>query len=60
MALVAHYKLDGNANDSSGYENDGSPSGVSWTNGKISQAAQMDSGSITFPDSIGYNYSFSF
>lgn len=58
--LVAYYPLDGNANDYSD-GNDGSIGGtVAWVIGKAGQAAQMNTGSITFPDSIDDNYSFSF
>ena len=41
--LVAHYKFDGNANDSSGKGNHGTENGgVSYTSGKSGQAASFD------------------
>lgn len=42
MALIAHYKLDGNAKDSIG-NTDGNPSSPMWANGKIGKAADMRS-----------------
>ena len=39
--LLAHYKFDGNANDSSLFGFDGTTSGVSWQTGKIDQAAEL-------------------
>ncbi|MDI9433823.1 MAG: hypothetical protein QM570_19070 [Planctomycetota bacterium] len=45
-ALVAHYALDGNANDSSGRGNNGTVNGIAaWVTGKINQALQFDGGS---------------
>ena len=41
MGLVAWYKLDGNANDSSGNGFNGTASNVSWVNGKIGQAGSF-------------------
>lgn len=37
MSLIAHYKLEGNANDSSGYSFDGSPVDITYTDGKLGQ-----------------------
>jgi hypothetical protein len=43
MSLVAWYKLDGNALDSSGNDNHGSPIGsLSYSNGKIAQSASFN------------------
>jgi len=43
MGLVAWYKLDGNAQDSSGNGNDGSPVGaLSYTSGKVGQGASFN------------------
>ena len=46
MGLVAWYKLDGNANDSSGNGLNGTASNVSWVNGKIGQAGSFNNSSI--------------
>jgi len=40
LALISHYKLDGNANDSIG-GNNGTNSGATWVTGKIGQAASF-------------------
>jgi gliding motility-associated-like protein len=54
--LVAHYKLDGNANDASGNNNHGTPQGgVTWVNdrfGNCNEAASFDGIDdwITIPD----------
>jgi hypothetical protein len=57
MSLIAHYKLDGNALDSSGNGNHGSETSIAYTAGKIGQGAS--SGYITIPNNeklqtIGY------
>jgi len=57
MALIAWYKLDGNALDSSGNGNHGSETSIAYTAGKIGQGAS--SGYITIPNNeklqtIGY------
>ena len=57
--LLAHYKLDGNANDSSGNGNHGTPNNVSWEVGKIGQA-KGDTGSISELKDVGRIYSISF
>jgi hypothetical protein len=41
--LVGHYKFDGNANDSSGYGNNGTAQGgPSYVNGPLNQAIELD------------------
>lgn len=45
MSLVAWYKLDGNANDSSGNNLNGTASNVSWVDGKIAQAGDFNGSS---------------
>ena len=45
MALIAHYKLDGNALDSVGGYHADQLSGVTWTNGKLGQCAEFDGSS---------------
>ena len=46
MALIAHYKLDGNAKDAVA-NNHGEPtSGVTWVDGKLGKAAQFDGSSF--------------
>ncbi len=59
--LLAHYKFDGNANDSSGNGNHGTVSGVTFTPGKISQGANFDGidDYISINVSIDGNNSFS-
>ena len=47
MSLIAHYKLDGNALDSSGNGNHGTASNVSWVDGKIGQCGNFN-GSSSF------------
>lgn len=42
MALIAWYKLDGNANDSSGNGYNGTPTNMSWVSGKIGQAGSFN------------------
>ncbi len=49
MGLIAHYKLDGNANDAFGKYN-GTASNVTWVDGKLGQAGSFngsDSGVVT-------------
>jgi len=41
MALIAHYKLDGNANDSVG-GNHGTASNVTWVDGKLGRAGSFN------------------
>lgn len=41
--LIAHYKLDGDATDSSGNGYNGTANGISWVTGKIGQAADLPS-----------------
>lgn len=62
MALIAWYKLDGNANDSSGNGYNGTVSGVGWIQGKINQAGSfLSSGNkITVSDITNSVMSFSF
>jgi hypothetical protein len=43
MALIAHYKLDGNANDSVG-GNHGTASNVTWVDGKLGKAGSFTGG----------------
>jgi hypothetical protein len=42
VSLIAHYKLNGDANDASGNGHDGTPTDVSWVAGKIGQAASFN------------------
>lgn len=51
--LVAHYKLNGDATDSSGAENDGTANSVTYVAGKIRQAGSFDGANsyINVPDS---------
>ncbi len=42
MSLIAHYKLNGDANDVTGNGNHGTPTDVSWVVGKIGQAASFN------------------
>lgn len=42
MSLIAHYKLDGNANDALG-KYDGTASNVTWVDGKLGQCAYFSS-----------------
>ena len=49
MALIAHYRLEGNANDSFGKFN-GVATGVTWAAGKLGQAASFN-GSTSYIDS---------
>ncbi|HUT89801.1 MAG TPA: LamG domain-containing protein [Thermoguttaceae bacterium] len=42
IKTIAHYFLDGNANDASGYGLHGTANGVTWPAGKINQAALFD------------------
>lgn len=54
MALIAHYKLDGNANDLSGISH-GINNGATWVTGKLGQAASFDGTAtpyIRFPNAI--------
>lgn len=51
MSLVGWWKLDGNADDSSGYGNHGTANGVSWVDGKIGQCGSFDGGYIEIPSS---------
>jgi hypothetical protein len=50
MALIAHYKLDGNANDSVG-GNHGTATNVTWVDGKLGQAGSFNgsNGHIPIP-----------
>ena len=41
MALVAYYPLNGDANDYSGNELNGTPTNVSWVDGKVGQAGEF-------------------
>ena len=49
MSLLAHYRLNGNANDSSGNGLNGAPTDISWVAGKIGQAASFN-GSTSYVD----------
>jgi len=42
MSLIAHYKLDGNALDSSGYDHNGISYNINWVNGKIGQSGEFN------------------
>ena len=42
MSLLAHYKLNGDVNDASGYGHDGTPTDVSWTTGKIGDCGSFN------------------
>lgn len=44
MSLIAHYKLDGNANDAFGKYN-GTASNVTWVDGKLGKAGSFNGGS---------------
>jgi hypothetical protein len=46
MALIAHWPLNGNTNDVSGNGYDGTPTNITFTAGKIGQAASFSSGRI--------------
>jgi hypothetical protein len=46
MALIAHYKLDGDATDCVG-SNHGSASNVSWVNGKLGQAGSFTNSTVS-------------
>lgn len=48
MALVAHYKLDGNTNDSGVFRLNGTPTSIVYANGKIGQG--RSSGYLTIPN----------
>ncbi|MBN1393741.1 MAG: LamG domain-containing protein [Pirellulales bacterium] len=52
MSLIAHYKLNGDANDASGNGHDGAPTDVSYDTGKAGQAASFNGSSskIQVPD----------
>jgi len=52
MALIAHWPLNGNANDISGNELNGTPTDITYANGKIGQAADF-SGSTTSNVNLG-------
>ena len=41
MSLIAHYKLDGNANDALGKYN-GTASNVTWVDGKLGKAGSFN------------------
>jgi hypothetical protein len=58
MSLIAHYPLNGDATDYFG--NDGTPTNVSWVDGKIGQAAQMNSGTISPLTKVNKTYSIAF
>jgi hypothetical protein len=47
MALIAHWPLNGNTNDISGFNNNGTPTNVTYTTGKIGQAGSFN-GSSSF------------
>ncbi len=48
--LIAYYPLDGNANDVSGFGNNGIVNGATFVSGKIGQAASFDGKSyVTLP-----------
>lgn len=60
MALVAHYKLDGNADDELSADS-GTVSTFSTIDGKIGEAVDMDASSnISWPAKIEHVYSFAF
>lgn len=44
--LVAHYPLDGNAEEFSGYSNSGTNYGVTWTNGVLASSAVFNGAGI--------------
>ena len=59
-ALVAQYKFEGNAVDSSGFGNTGTTNGVTFVPGKVdSLAAQFDgtNGFVQIPDSVANDFS---
>ena len=61
MGLVAHYKLDGNANDALGRYN-GVASNVTWVDGKLGQAGSFNgsSSSVNFNMNLQMSWSASF
>ena len=61
MGLIAHYKLDGNANDALGKYNGTAPGALVFEYGKLGKCINLKtSGSVTFPTSIKHTYSVSF
>jgi hypothetical protein len=58
--LVGHWPLIGNTNDYSGFNNNGTPTSITYTAGKIGQAALMNSGNIIIPTAATSTYTFAF
>ena len=58
QGLIAHYPLNGNANDSSGNNNNGTLSGVTFASGDIRTFAQFSATSyINVPDNSTFDFS---
>ena len=57
MALIAHWPLNGNTNDISGNKYNGTPSNITYSDGKIGQAADFNgtSSDIIVPNNTGLN-----
>ncbi len=61
--LVARYELEGNALDTSGRGNDGTPSNVTYASGRVGALAAQFNGSnayVQIPRSISTNFSIAF
>jgi hypothetical protein len=58
--LVGHWPLIGNTNDYSGFNNNGTPTSITYTTGKIGQAALMNAGTIVMPTAATSTYTFAF
>ena len=48
--LIAHYKMNGNAKDSSGFNRDGTNNGVSFVSGKIGNAGDFERSELDYID----------
>jgi len=51
MSLIAHYRLDGNADDALGQYGGTTQGAISWVDGKLGQAAQFDGSTGYITDS---------
>jgi len=59
--ITAYYPFDGNANDASGYGNNGTNNGVAWVNGVRAGAAEFNGTNAfieasPFPDSASFSF----
>lgn len=56
MSLIGHWKLDGNGEDSSTFERDGSENNLTWVDGKIGQCSEFNGANSTIGLGLGSDF----